>query len=106
MPHYGYRCKQCSYEFEEFQKISDPVLVTCPECKTDNLVRIIHGGAGVHFKGSGFYLTDYKKSGTSSASTSTDSGKVKDVKPTETKAGETKTESKGTESVGKEQKGK
>ena len=63
MPTYGYRCKSCSYEFEEFQKITDESLKQCPSCKKETLIRIIGGGAGLHFKGSGFYQTDYKKSG-------------------------------------------
>ena len=64
MPTYQYRCKSCSYEFEELQRISEDALVTCPNCHKDTLVRVI-GGAGLVFKGSGFYLTDYarKKSG-------------------------------------------
>jgi len=60
MPTYVYRCKACSYEFEEFQKIKDDPLVLCPSCKRETLARIIAGGAGLVFKGSGFYQTDYK----------------------------------------------
>ena len=59
MPTYDYRCKSCKHEFEEFQKFSEETLVKCPSCGADALVRII-GGAGLVFKGSGFYLTDYK----------------------------------------------
>ena len=61
MPTYGYKCKSCAYEFEELQRITDEPLVQCPSCKKETLVRIIGGGAGLVFKGSGFYLTDYKK---------------------------------------------
>ncbi len=80
MPNYQYRCKNCSYEFEELQRITEPVLVTCPSCKTENLVRLISGGGGLHFKGSGFYLTDYKKSNSSNATStsSTEEGKDND----------------------------
>lgn len=60
MPTYTYKCKQCNYEFEEFQSINSDVLSTCPSCNKDTLVRIISGGTGLIFKGSGFYLTDYK----------------------------------------------
>ncbi len=67
MPTYLYRCKSCSYEFEEIQKFSDEPLKVCPSCKKDTLVRVI-GGAGLVFKGSGFYQTDYKKSGGGSGS--------------------------------------
>lgn len=59
MPTYVYRCKACAHEFEELQKFSDEPLKVCPNCQKPQLVRII-GGAGLVFKGSGFYLTDYK----------------------------------------------
>lgn len=61
MPTYAYRCKSCSHEFEELQRITDDPLKVCPSCHKPTLVRIIGGGAGLVFKGSGFYLTDYKK---------------------------------------------
>ncbi len=64
MPTYQYLCKHCGYEMEELQKITDPPLVRCPNCNTDNLARVIAGGSGLIFKGSGFYLTDYKKKST------------------------------------------
>ena len=60
MPTYDYRCKSCGFEFDELQRISDDLLVKCPNCGKDSLIRVIAGGAGLHFKGSGFYLTDYK----------------------------------------------
>ena len=63
MPTYHYRCKSCSYEFEELQRISEEPLKVCPSCKKETVVRILSGGAGLVFKGSGFYQTDYKKSG-------------------------------------------
>ncbi len=70
MPTYAYQCKSCNYEFEEFQSISEPPLVECPSCKKHTVIRIIGGGAGLVFKGSGFYLTDYKKSSSSPSKTS------------------------------------
>jgi len=63
MPTYTYRCKSCGHHFDEWQKISDEPLVTCPSCNSNTLARVIAGGAGLIFKGSGFYLTDYKKNG-------------------------------------------
>ncbi len=60
MPTYHYRCKSCNYEFEEMQKISEEPLKICPSCKKGSLVRIIGGGMGLVFRGSGFYITDYK----------------------------------------------
>ncbi len=60
MPHYDYKCGKCGYQFEEFQKINDARLIECPECGGE-LKRLIGGGAGIIYKGSGFYTTDYKK---------------------------------------------
>ena len=61
MPTYDYICIDCSHEFEEFQKMSDPVIEKCPKCN-GTVRRKISGGAGLLFKGNGFYITDYKKS--------------------------------------------
>jgi len=63
MPTYDYRCKNCGHEFEEFQSMSDPELRKCPECKKLKLERLIGGGAGFLFKGSGYYVTDYRSKG-------------------------------------------
>ena len=60
MPTYEYRCKKCGYQFEEFQKITDPPLTTCPKCK-GTVQKLISSGTGLIFKGSGFYTTDYRK---------------------------------------------
>lgn len=61
MPTYEYLCRSCGHQFEEFQSITEPVLVICPACQTDSLARVLGSGAGLIFKGSGFYLTDYVK---------------------------------------------
>ena len=61
MPTYEYRCPK-GHEFERSQKFTDPVRVRCPECGR-KASRIISGGAGLIFKGSGFYITDYGKDG-------------------------------------------
>ncbi|MBW7889336.1 MAG: zinc ribbon domain-containing protein [Bacteroidetes bacterium] len=60
MPTYQYKCSLCGYEFEEFQSMKEEALQQCPECQRIGLRRLIGGGAGMIFKGSGFYLTDYK----------------------------------------------
>ncbi len=60
MPTYDYRCNNCGHEFELFQQMSDPVKRKCPECGTLKLKRLVGTGAGVMFKGSGFYETDYR----------------------------------------------
>ena len=61
MPTYDYRCLKCSHEFEEFQSMNAEPLKDCPKCDGE-VERMIGGGAGLIFKGSGFYLTDYKNS--------------------------------------------
>jgi putative FmdB family regulatory protein len=60
MPTYDYRCEACGHAFEEFQSITADPLKTCPECSKDQLRRLIGTGAGIIFKGSGFYETDYR----------------------------------------------
>ena len=60
MPTYDYLCDKCEHAFELFQQMSDPVKRKCPECGTMKLRRLIGTGAGVLFKGSGFYETDYR----------------------------------------------
>ena len=60
MPIYGYRCSDCGHQFEVQQKFSDKRLEVCPKCQ-GKLTKILYP-AGVIFKGSGFYTTDYKGS--------------------------------------------
>lgn len=73
MPNYDYLCNHCGHRFEIFQYMTDDPLKTCPDCHGDTLQRLIGAGAGLLFKGSGFYLTDYKKSSSSPASSSSSS---------------------------------
>ena len=61
MPIYGYRCESCGNEFEILQKMSDPALKTCPKCS--GALRKMVYAAGVIYKGSGYYSTDYNKGG-------------------------------------------
>ncbi len=63
MPTYEYKCPKCGTEFEVFQKITSKPGATCPKCGGKKATRQLSGGVGVHFKGSGFYLTDYGRSG-------------------------------------------
>ncbi|MBI5767143.1 MAG: zinc ribbon domain-containing protein [Verrucomicrobia bacterium] len=60
MPTYEYVCSKCGHEFEQFQSMRDEPLKKCPACKKAGLKRLVGGGAGLIFKGSGFYITDYK----------------------------------------------
>jgi putative FmdB family regulatory protein len=62
MPTYEYACEGCGPAFEEFQSMKSAVLKVCPVCKKRKLRRLIGAGAGVLFKGSGFYATDYRSS--------------------------------------------
>jgi putative FmdB family regulatory protein len=61
MPTYEYECQKCGHRFEEFQSMKDAPLAKCPKCK-GKLKRLIGAGAGFLFKGSGFYITDYRSS--------------------------------------------
>lgn len=74
MPTYEYTCSKCGHEFECQQSMSAPALTTCPKelCprKTwgkGKVKRGVGGGAGLIFKGSGFYITDYRSEGYKSA---------------------------------------
>jgi putative FmdB family regulatory protein len=89
MPTYDYLCKECGHKFEEFQSMTEAALTRCPKCNMETLQRLIGSGAALLFKGSGFYLTDYKKSG-SSTSTSSETQKSSESQPTESKPAESK----------------
>jgi putative FmdB family regulatory protein len=60
MPTYDYVCESCGFEFEQFQTITARPIRKCPKCGKTTLKRLIGVGAGVIFKGSGFYQTDYR----------------------------------------------
>ena len=60
MPTYDYECTSCGHAFEKFQSITAPAVRKCPECKKLKVRRLIGTGAGIIFKGSGFYQTDYR----------------------------------------------
>lgn len=62
MPTYDYECEACGHSFEKFQSITAPAVKTCPQCRKRKVRRLIGTGAGVIFKGSGFYQTDYRNS--------------------------------------------
>ncbi len=75
MPTYDYLCSACDHKFEELQNISAQPLQVCPSCGQSALKRLVGGGAGIIFKGSGFYVTDSKPSisaGKSSGSNGSD----------------------------------
>ena len=62
MPTYEYECQKCGNRFELFQSIKDKPKRTCPKCG-GRVKRLLGTGAGIIFKGSGFYITDYRKPG-------------------------------------------
>ncbi|HMP73599.1 MAG TPA: zinc ribbon domain-containing protein [Kiritimatiellia bacterium] len=68
MPTYEYECLKCAHEFETFQSISAAPLSRCPKCRS-KIRRKIGTGAGLLFKGSGFYITDYRSEGYKKAAT-------------------------------------
>lgn len=96
MPLYEYQCKKCGHRFEKIQKFSDKPVKKCPEC--GGPVEQMISAPAVQFKGSGWYVTDYARK--SSGSASSEGGKdSKESK--ETKKDEKKTESSSKESTGK-----
>lgn len=74
MPTYEYECKRCNNHFEVFQNISAEPLKECSKCGGE-LKRVIGAGAGIIFKGSGFYATDYRKGKKDGKSCPVDSSK-------------------------------
>ncbi|MFC1636041.1 FmdB family zinc ribbon protein [Planctomycetota bacterium] len=93
MPTYDYVCEDCDHQFELFQSIKARPIRKCPKCGKLSVQRLIGAGAGIIFKGSGFYETDYrsdsyKKAKESETKTTTDKS-TKDKK-TETKAKDSK----------------
>ena len=97
MPTYDYECEACDHVWEEFQSITAKPLTTCPECKKKKVKRLISGGAGFIFKGSGFYITDYRSESYKAAAKS-DSGGDTSAAPAKSESGAAaapaKTESK------------
>ena len=99
MPTYDYKCDACGHTFEQFQSITASPLKKCPDCGKSKLKRLMGTGAGLIFKGAGFYQTDYRSEGYKKAaesekpSTETKAAdKTDSSAKTETKA-ETKTDS-------------
>ena len=98
MPTYEYECTKCTNRFERFQGMNDEPVRRCPKCRC-KVRRLVGSGAGIIFKGSGFYQTDYKKTtvpaserAESSSSSSESKSETKSEAKSDSKT-ETKTES-------------
>jgi putative FmdB family regulatory protein len=97
MPTYEYICDNCQYEFERFQSIKARPIRKCPKCGKLSVQRLIGAGAGIIFKGSGFYETDYRSDSYKKAKES----ETKPVTDKSTDGKKTKTkESKSTDAAG------
>lgn len=94
MPTYAYACGHCGHELEAFQSMKDDPLKDCPECREPRLRRIISGGAGIIFKGSGFYETDYKRAAQKGSEESGKSESGKSESGDSSKGGSETTQSK------------
>src|SRR3954471_6438275 len=106
MPTYEYQCDACGHAFEKFHSMSAAPIRKCPSCGKNKVRRLIGVGAGLIFKGSGFYITDYREAGykdqakadappseaskDSSSSSSTDAAANKSTSDAAKPAGETK----------------
>ena len=97
MPTYQYRCQSCEHELELFQGITEAPKKKCPACKRRSLKRVIGPGAGLIFRGSGFYLTDYRSDAYKKAAEAEKKGEAPS-------AGDKKPESKPSEKKSKEEK--
>ena len=79
MPLYEYECRKCHHRFERIQKFSDKPVRRCPECKTGRVDKLVSSPA-VHFKGTGWYVTDYAGKGKDKGAGSAEGGKSEDGK--------------------------
>ena len=91
MPTYVYHCTSCEKDYEVVQRMTDAALTTCSCGESGKIKRQLSAGAGIIFKGSGFYETDYKRSGESKSPDS----KPAESKPAESKPAESKPAASG-----------
>lgn len=97
MPTYEYECTKCGHHFERFQSMKDDPLKRCPSCRC-KVRRLLGTGAGIIFKGSGFYQTDYRSKDYHEAAkkdkgeTTSGASESKESKPADSKKETSKTE--------------
>ncbi len=91
MPTYEYLCDACEHQFDEFQSMAEEPLKKCPKCGKKKLRRLLGAGAGLIFRGSGFYITDYRSDSYKSAAKADQESST--AKTPETKDSSTKNES-------------
>lgn len=101
MPTYEYKCDACGHAFEQFQQITAAPVKKCPKCGKSKVRRLISAGGGMIFKGSGFYITDYRSDGYQNAAKAdtapTEAAAKSDTKPeakSDAKPAESKAEAK------------
>lgn len=104
MPTYEYLCDNCGNRFEKFQSITADTLRKCPECGKMKLKRLIGAGAGVIFKGSGFYETDYRSEGYKQSAKKESPKNAGDAKATEKSKTDTVTKTADNNSNSKKEK--
>jgi len=99
MPTYEYECSKCKKTFEAFQSMKDDAFKTCPKEKClmkvwgkGEVKRLIGAGAGLIFKGSGFYITDYRSEGYKSAAESAKKSESSPAKTAESSSAPSKTD--------------
>ncbi len=102
MPTYSYVCDACGHKFEQFQAMTDEPVKCCPSCGRKRVRRLIGAGAGLIFKGSGFYITDYARKSSPQSAVSGENGKGKgeksgDIKEVSTGKGEPSTDSRNSD---------
>ena len=91
MPTYEYKCDACGHAFEKFQPITSNAIRKCPKCGKNKVRRLISAGGGLIFKGSGFYITDYRDKGYGESAKADTAASAE--KPAESKSTESSTDS-------------
>lgn len=95
MPTYDYRCKACAHEMELFQSMSERPKRKCPSCGKSQLERLIGGGGGLIFKGSGYYQTDYRSTSYTEGAKADEAAKKKSDEAAKPAKSEGKSEKSG-----------